>query len=134
MKDLIISAPEDIDTSEAMGKILNDAFHLINNRRKDIYGNPEDSFATIAKFWNAYISSRQKNKIDAEDVAILMALFKIARIVKDVSIEDSYRDAAGYIALAHEMHKKTAENIRENCRDYIKEKIADVAAKNNKSN
>lgn len=58
--------------------------------------NPEDNFAFIAQLWSTYTG----RIYTAHDVAIMMALFKIARIKSGTGAEDSYTDACGYVALA----------------------------------
>lgn len=90
------------------GQILLDALHVINGERQDKYGNPEDSFAVIADYWTAYLDHHYRSNltVTAQDVAIMMALLKIARITTGTATKDSYIDAAGYIGLAADMEAK----------------------------
>lgn len=37
------------------GAALEHALDIINGERQDAYGNPEQSFGVIAKFWTTYI-------------------------------------------------------------------------------
>lgn len=86
----------------ARGHILREAYNIINGERQDMYGKPEDSFALIARFWNVYLDNRHvkfRGVIKPRDVAMLMALLKIARYVHRGD-EDSLRDLAGYTGLA----------------------------------
>lgn len=78
------------------GKCLDKAKEVINGERQDTYGNPEDSFRVIAGYWGTYLSVN----ITSEDVMIMMALLKIARMSGQKYSHDNYVDAAGYIALA----------------------------------
>lgn len=80
--------------------VLEKAITCVCNGRELEYGTPEDNFSLIARFWDLYLDGRQPN---AHDVAIMMALMKIARIATGVQKEDSYVDAAGYIACAYEV-------------------------------
>lgn len=85
------------------GKILLEALEIINGDRLDAHGKPEDSFGQIARLWSAYLFDRLELPLERRDVAILMALLKIARIQTGTAITDSFRDAAGYIGLAADM-------------------------------
>ena len=72
---------------------------LINGDREKDYGSPQDNFQRIATCWTMYTGV----PIEPHDVATMMALLKIARLAHDPSKEDSYVDAAGYMALANEL-------------------------------
>ena len=65
------------------------------------YGSPEDSFKEISRMWSVYLGTN----IDAHDVGIMMALFKIARIKTGHYKDDNYVDCIGYIACAGEVGK-----------------------------
>ena len=90
------------------GNALCDALRTINGQRQDSHGNPEDSFERIANLWDAYLTGKYKSEIDltAEDVALMMTLMKIARMMTGSGHRDSYVDAAGYIGLAADMGAK----------------------------
>lgn len=95
-------------------EILDKAIDCVSGQRVTDYGKPEDNFERIAKLWNAYLYSPLTNLLDApllsaKDVAIMMALLKIARIKGGNGAEDSFVDLAGYAACAgeiDEMEKK----------------------------
>lgn len=80
-------------------EILQAARVCVSGRREDDYGRPEDNFVRIAKLWNAYLGD---NVTDAKDVAMMMALLKIARI-RSGGTDDCYVDLAGYAACAGEI-------------------------------
>ena len=82
------------------GKILLEAMKIINGERQDAYGNPEDSFLIVSGLWNVYLDT---DVITERDVAIMMALFKIARYKQTKKHWDSILDSVGYLALASEM-------------------------------
>lgn len=67
--------------------------------RDSDYGTPEDNFGTIAKLWTIY----RGTTFTAKDVAMMMALLKIARIRNERYSADSYVDLAGYAACAGEI-------------------------------
>ena len=79
--------------------VLNEANIIVSKDRESQYGSPENSFGEIAKLWSGYIG----REITPHDVAIMMALMKIARIKCGKYKEDSYIDACGYIACAGEL-------------------------------
>lgn len=83
--------------------ILAQAERCVCGDREQDYGSPEDNFKTIARFWTDYLSAKEDAlDIQPHDVANMMALMKIARIVTGRFKEDSYVDACGYLACAAE--------------------------------
>lgn len=83
-------------------EILDAAKACVCGHREQDYGSPEDNFKQIAKLWNAYMYS-SKDVFSPVDVAIMMALFKIARIKTGTATEDSFVDLAGYAACGGEI-------------------------------
>ncbi len=81
-------------------EILGAAKSCVCGQRQEDYGTPEDNFTIISKLWNAYLGD---NVTDANDVAMMMALLKVARIATGTFKEDSYIDLAGYAACAGEI-------------------------------
>ena len=75
--------------------------------RASQYGGPEDNFGRIAKLWSTYTGT----VLDGIDVAMMMALLKVARIRNNKSYEDGYIDLAGYAACGAEL--AGAEKARE---------------------
>jgi len=83
------------------GKVLLRAHKLINGERRTLYGDPEDSFETIAAFWSTYINAKFDGSVvnlDKYDVALLMVLYKMSREVEAYK-DDNWTDMAGYIGL-----------------------------------
>lgn len=74
--------------------------------RDSDYGTPEDNFSTIAKLWTIYRGAT----FTAKDVAMMMALLKIARIRSGHYSADSYVDLAGYAACAGEIADLAEKN------------------------
>lgn len=81
-------------------EILDAAKACVCGQRQDDYGTPEDNFTIISKLWNVYLGD---NLTNAEDVAMMMALLKIARIMAGTGTADSYIDLAGYAACGGEI-------------------------------
>lgn len=83
-------------------EILDCARYAVTGEREQQYGKPEDNFAIIAKLWSAY----KGDSFTPVDVAMMMALLKIARIKTGVGTVDSFVDLAGYAACAGEIAGK----------------------------
>ena len=96
-----------------LGHCLDEAKNIINGERQDQYGNPEDSFALVAKYWEAYLNASEYTdednlkpkdlnvdiELDAKDIAHMMILFKLARCSGQQEKRDNYVDIAGYTAI-----------------------------------
>ena len=90
------------DTPTTRAAILDAAKKIVTGDREKQYGKPEDNFAVIAEFWTTYIG----HPISSEDVAIMMALLKIARIRSGNYKADSFVDGVGYLSLAAEIARR----------------------------
>lgn len=83
-------------------EILDKAKECVCGQREQDYGKPEDNFQVIADLWNAYL--RPDNFIiTSKDVAVMMALMKIARIRSGTATDDCFVDLAGYAACGGEI-------------------------------
>ena len=82
------------------------------NRYYEEYGKLEDNFNLIAQLWSVYMNT----SFMAKDVAMMMALLKIARIKTGVKA-DSYVDLAGYAACCGEIdaNNRVADNTCVSC-------------------
>ena len=98
----IAELEQKIDQAARRGRVLFKASRIINGERQTEYGNPEDSFAVIAKYWSVYLGK----PISASDVAMMMVLFKIAREQNGAGKEDNIIDACGYLALYGDMRSE----------------------------
>ena len=85
--------------------ILNRAIECVCGERERDYGSPEDNFGSIAIYWSAHLGM----EITAEDVAVMMALLKIARIGTGTATDDSWVDLAGYAACGGEIAAAEAD-------------------------
>lgn len=79
---------------------LDRAKKCVCGQRENEYGSPEDSFTNIARLWSVY----RDVIFTANDVAMMMALLKIARIKTGTATDDSYVDLAGYAACGAEIN------------------------------
>lgn len=88
---------------------LDEAEKMVNGQRTQDYGTPEDSFNTIAALWGAY----NRKIFSSADVAIMLALLKIARLKADKTHKDSWVDLAGYAACGAECALPKQEGTRQ---------------------
>ena len=92
-------------------QILDEAKKCVCGQREQDYGSPESNFQIIADLWNAYLFGNEsfrpdqavRLKIKPVDVAMMMALLKIARIKNGGGTGDSFVDLAGYAACGGEI-------------------------------
>lgn len=88
-------------------RVLKEAEKCVCGQREQDYGTPEDSFEMIGNLWTVYLDCA--TKIDAHDVAAMMALLKIARISENPQHMDSWVDGCGYFACGGEIAGKEAQ-------------------------
>lgn len=97
---------EDVKHRLTRADILHAAEKCVCGQRETDYGTPEDNFKAIAELWEAYLNkacTRGVNvRVEAKDVAAMMALLKIARIAAGGGKADSWIDLAGYAACGAE--------------------------------
>lgn len=87
--------------------ILETARKCVCGEREGEYGTPENSFSTIARLWSAYCEDRD---FAAYDVACMMALLKIARIIRSPGHMDNWVDLSGYAACGGEIAGRGVAN------------------------
>ena len=89
--------------------ILDQAKKCVCGQREQDYGTPESNFQLIADLWTDYLyptlgyPKKDAYGIKSEDVAMMMALMKIARIRNGGGSGDSFVDLAGYAACGGEI-------------------------------
>jgi hypothetical protein len=88
------------DEHENISAFFERCYDLIRERASE-YEPPAISLAKIALYWQTYTDC----KTTPYDVAIMMALLKIARLSKGHH-QDSLEDAAAYLALANSLKEK----------------------------
>ena len=80
-------------------EILDAARQAITVDRAATHGEAENTFGLIAAYWSAHLGC----EVTAGDVAIMMTLFKTARMKANPGHADNYVDAVGYAAIAGEL-------------------------------
>jgi hypothetical protein len=86
------------------GDTLQQALALVGGERARTHGDKYINHSKIAEFWNAYLrNAGSAVELDPTDVALMMALLKIARTQSGgAHNEDNYVDLAGYAGVAAE--------------------------------
>ena len=92
-------------------RVLREAEKCVCGEREQDYGTPEDSFNIIADLWAVYLKGCgvSIDFLESHDVAIMMALLKIARISENPQHMDSWVDGCGYFACGGEIAGKEAQ-------------------------
>ena len=80
-------------------EVLEATAEIVCEDRDAQYGHPESNFELIAKMWSIWLDA----EVTASDVAMMMAMLKIARIKTGKVKEDNYIDLIGYIACMTEI-------------------------------
>jgi len=80
-------------------ELLKTAAKIVKGARQEHYGTPEDNFSRIAALWQVYLD----RPVKANDVAVMMVLMKVARLMSDPKHDDSWLDIAGYAACGSEI-------------------------------
>ena len=89
-------APQPLATR---GNLLDVAKTYITKDRQADHGDAEDNFSRIAQYWSVHLGTPVK----AHDVAVMMALLKVARIKQNPHHIDNWVDGAGYFACGGEI-------------------------------
>ena len=84
--------------------VLDTAKQYVTKDREATHGDMENNFEAIAMLWEQYFSYEWS--FSPTDVAMMMALLKIARLKSNKDNPDNYIDACGYMACAGELALK----------------------------
>lgn len=92
--------PTDVKTA-----IADEAKRIVTGARRSAYGKPEDNFARIAAYWNAYAQCKGWSVVfTAADVSPMMRGMKEARLVETPDHRDSFVDMVGYTLTGAEIN------------------------------
>jgi len=110
-----ISTPREVFEAEAAsspeprwksrGDVLDTAKDYVTKDRAQEHGNLEGNFTRIAAYWNTHLGLI--DFIKPEDVGVMMALLKVARMHSNSKNIDNYIDSAGYLACSAELSVNT---------------------------
>jgi len=75
--------------------------NLVDVQRQEDYGDPVENMVLIARLWSEYLTAGETTvSITATEVATMMALLKVVRLLNNVHHKDSLDDFNGYIEIA----------------------------------
>tara|TARA_Y100001937_G_scaffold119858_1_gene176204 strand:+ start:979 stop:1287 length:309 start_codon:yes stop_codon:yes gene_type:complete len=84
---------------------INTALEIVTGDRQKNHGDKIKNHCNIGSLWSAYLG----REITARDVALMMALLKIARTKTGSHNSDDYVDGIGYMAIAGEISEDNAD-------------------------
>ena len=91
------------------GAVLDEAKGLITGDRNNTYGPPHQDFQRSADAATAYgYRGPDGRDLEAHDIALLVTLVKISRLMWTPDKRDSWVDIAGYAACGYECVVETA--------------------------
>lgn len=99
-----------------ISRLFEDGMNVFKDREGN-YGDARPMFEAIAKLWNSFLNVIMDNSkpdiITASDVAVMLALFKIARAkgMGGKYTHDTGVDVINYAALWADMEERTAEEF-----------------------
>ena len=101
---------DDVTPLSTREDVLEEAKAAVLKDRNVDYGSPEQNFQVIAELWGTYLTARD---IDFDlddptpaDVAAMMILMKISRIITSPQKRDHWVDIAGYACCGDECAEK----------------------------
>ncbi len=103
-KEEQLELPFDPPLSVTRTSILKEAETLVSKDRAEQHGDAESNFVLMAAYWNAHLGLRNYIKVD--DVPVMLALMKVARLHGNNKHIDNYVDVCGYMALGGEISQK----------------------------
>jgi hypothetical protein len=96
-------------------EMLDAAVVVIGGQRSEDYGDKYENHMRIAKLWTIWLNERVRTwdteddednaniEITPYDVAMMMLLVKIARLMNSPGHQDSHIDIAGYVSIMEEI-------------------------------
>ncbi len=97
--------------AQLRAQFLDEVKKLVCKDRNVTHGDAEDNFRVIAELWNVYLRNSKgtdnTDDLSNKDVAIMMCLFKISRLMSNVDNIDNWLDLAGYAACGGGIVKKS---------------------------
>jgi len=94
-------------------EMLEQTISLVGGQRAKDYGDKTTNHERIAKLWNMWFDETRSSynsheltpngSVSAYDVAMMMLMVKIARLMHSPGHEDSHIDIAGYASILEEI-------------------------------
>jgi len=88
--------------TDRRAEFLETVRNLVCKDRNVTHGDAEDNFRVIGQLWNVYLHNSKcepaSQDLNSIDVAIMMCLFKTARLMANPKNMENWHDLAGYAA------------------------------------
>lgn len=100
-------------------ELLAKASELVSGQRAKDYGPKLRNHDRIARLWNIWLKNEERISTDedffitAYDVAMMMLLVKVARLMTTPGHADSHIDIAGYAAVMEEIWEDGTKEVEE---------------------
>lgn len=92
-------------------QFLDEVEKLVCKDRNVTHGDAEDNFRVIADLWNVYLRNSKgvdnTDDLNNKDIAIMMCLFKVSRLMSNIDNLENWLDLAGYAACGGGIVKKS---------------------------
>jgi hypothetical protein len=94
--------PNEKTNADRRAEFLETVRNFVCKDRNVTHGDAEDNFRVISQLWNVYLHNSKcepsSPDLNSTDVAIMMCLFKIARLMANPKNMENWHDLAGYAA------------------------------------
>jgi len=84
--------------ADRRAEFLETVRNFVCKDRNVTHGDAEDNFRVIATLWETYLNNTPPQNLNSVDVAIMMCLFKVARLMANPKNMENWHDLAGYAA------------------------------------
>ena len=103
------SIPSEKTNAERRAEFLETVRNFVCKDRNVTHGDAEDNFRIIAQLWETYLQGTTPQSLNSTDVAIMMCLFKVARLMANPKNMENWHDLAGYAACGGGIEMKKLE-------------------------
>ena len=90
--------PNEKTNADRRAEFLETVRNFVCKDRNVTHGDAEDNFRVIASLWETYLNNTPPQSLNSTDVAIMMCLFKVARLMANPKNMENWHDLAGYAA------------------------------------
>lgn len=94
--------------NRAAATFLDKVKDVVTGPREQDYGDKTENHARIARLWNMWLTETKADgdAITPYDVATMMLMVKLARLMQSPGHQDSHIDIAGYVACMEEIYDR----------------------------
>lgn len=93
-----MNIPSEKTNADRRAEFLETVRNFVCKDRNVTHGDAEDNFRVIATLWETYLNNTPPQSLNSTDIAIMMCLFKVARLMANPKNMENWHDLAGYAA------------------------------------